>query len=419
MVSKALKWCLLFIAALSVLLPAVAYIGVIAALILAIKARKSRELIDVLRRDRPLAAITVAVFASAFFSRAKLLSLGAVALITVNLALFLLIVVDARSTGWERYYRLLNGLSIVVCLYGLYQLFSGSLNIDKSWVDVNTYGYLTRIYSTFSNPNIFAGYLGINLSFAVPRYKNVREDLLLTVNILLSSLCLQFTYSRGGFAGFLVSMLILFLLCRKRKVLIYTAAMTVLFIAVNTAGNVSRADISSVIRDSSSQYRVFIWKSAADMFLKRPILGNGVGTAWYYLSAGSDKLHGYVLHSHNIYLQVAAEMGIIGLLAAIYFILSNLLLSLRMLALCKNGEENRILQGFIACMAGIIVHGLVDAAVFLPRFSIIIMSYYGMYKAALEASGLELYGKSIPKLLGREGSYKYEGYEKENEACEA
>lgn len=424
MASTAIKWCLLLIITASVLFPAVAYIGVIAALMLAVKARKSRQLIGVIKKDSSILIVLISIAVSAVYSKAMLLSLGAVILIALNLTFLLILVVEARSTGWEKYYRLINLLSVLLSLYGLYQFLTGSLDMNKSWVDVNTYGILPRVYSTLSNPNIFAGYLMINLSFAVPRYKGFKNNPLLTVNIILSSLCILLTYSRGGFAGLFISMLAIFLLNRNKRVLIYLCAMAALFIAVNTTGGISRADISSIHMDSSSQYRILIWKSAVNMFLDRPVLGNGVGTAWYYLSSGSDKLYGYVLHSHNIFLQVAAEMGIVGLLSSVYFIVSNMLEGLRMLTLIEGTEEACILQGFIACMAGIVFHGLVDAVAFLPNLSIIIMIYYGVYKAALEKvqcsvekSDSGFYGQRVSELFGCEGSRKYKCYEKENEAC--
>lgn len=42
-------------------------------------------------------------------------------------------------------------------------------------------------------------------------------------------------------------------------------------------------------------------------------------------------------------------------------------------------EEVYIIQGFIACFAGIAVHGLIDAVVFVPAMSLIFMGYLALY----------------------------------------
>ena len=102
---------------------------------------------------------------------------------------------------------------------------------------------------------------------------SLREDVLLSMNIILSSICLLLTYSRGGFAAFGTAVLVLCLLKEKNKGLyIYLAAMAAAFFLLNSTGPNNRADLGSVYQDSSSLYRLEIWKAALNMFLNSPIL---------------------------------------------------------------------------------------------------------------------------------------------------
>ncbi|MHB1393313.1 MAG: O-antigen ligase family protein [Clostridia bacterium] len=377
---KALKWSLIIVVMLSVLFPVGAYFGVVAVFISAIQARKTRQILVEFSADTNILIMLFCILLSLIYSKDIYMSIGGAAMLCLNIGLYLVLMVELKDIETQKYYKLLNIACISACIFGIYQFASGNMNIERSWVDEKTYGTISRVYSTLLNPNIFAGYLAINLSFALARFRSLREDMLLTMNIILSSICLLLTYSRGGFAAFGAAMLVLCLLKERKKGLsLYLAAMAAAFFILNSAGPYNRADLGSVYQDSSSLYRLEIWKAALNMFLDSPIFGNGIGTTWYYLSSGSDKLYRYILHSHNIYLQVAAEMGIIGLCAFINLVGKMVWEGYRLLQEKALEEEAYIIQGFIACAASICIHGLIDAVIFVPALSLVFMGYFALY----------------------------------------
>lgn len=419
MIDKALKWSLLIAVLLSVLFPVGAYFSVVVVFILAIKARRSRQILAELSGDTAVLIMLFSVLLSIIYSRDKLMSIIGAVMICLNVGLYLVLAVELKNMKLQRYYYILNIACFLACTYGIYQFASGNLKIEKSWVDVQSFGVITRIYSTLFNPNIFAAYLSMNLSFGLARFRTFKEDILLSANIILASICLLLTYSRGGFAAFAAAMLALFLLKeRKKGIVIYFAVMAAAFFMMNSVGGAYRAGLEAVYMDSSSLYRLEIWKAAVRMFLNSPIFGNGIGTTWYYLSSGSDKLYKYILHSHNIYLQVAAEMGIVGVLAFINLVIRKVWEGYRLLKEKTMGEEAYIIQGFIACTAGIAVHGLIDAVIFVPGMSLIFMGYFALYsRVAAEHRGslsdsietlsaqrlrtvLSFNGKGVLKLFG-------------------
>ncbi len=419
---RALKCILIVVVSLTVIFPVGAYFGVLAVFIAAICARRSRQVLSELASDKALLLMVLAFLTACLYSRDKLMSVGALVLLCLNLGLYLVLVVQLKSGGFGDYHRALDIGCTLVCLYGIWQYASGNLVMPESWVDKNSYGNIARMYSTLLNPNILAAYLVMNLSLGISRLENTGKEKLLLINLLLASVCLLLTYSRGGFGAFFISMLALVLLCRRKKAIaLYTAAMTAAFILLNTGGAASRIALSAVYTDSSSLYRIEIWKAAFNMFLTDPILGNGPGTTWYYLSAGSDKLFSYILHCHNIYLQVAAEMGITGLVAFLYLMYRKVCDGLRLLGESITAEEKVVLQGFVACIAGAAAHGLIDAVVFVPALSLIFMSYAAVYGSVLSEYSplLSLKGEGIFQLFGSKGPGKQKYKEEEADTCEA
>lgn len=73
--------------------------------------------------------------------------------------------------------------------------------------------------------------------------------------------------------------------------------------------------------DDSNQFRLQVWKAGWRMFLDHPILGVGAGqfpTAYGTLYVGRQ--HVAWMNPHDVFLQVACELGIVGLAVFTYFL---------------------------------------------------------------------------------------------------
>lgn len=423
-----MKWSLIIILMLSVLLPAAAYVWVIAVFFAAVKARRTRQILAGLFQDKPVLVLCFCVLLSIIYSQDAFMSLGAAVLLGINLGLYLVLAAAVKEIELKELHRLLNIICIIACLIGLYQYASGNLNMYGSWVDTESFGDIVRIYSTLLNPNIFAAYLAMNLSFALAGFKGMREDPVLFLNICLASICLLLTYSRGGFAAFSAAMLVLLLLRKRRRgLVVYLAVMAAAFFVMNSTGPNSRAALTGIYQDSSSLYRLEIWKAAWDKFLESPIAGNGLGTTWYYLSGSSDKLFKNILHCHNIYLHIAYELGITGLCAFLYLAGRRVWEGFRLLKSNIKAEELYITQGFLACTAGILVHGLIDAVIFVPAMSLVYIGYTSLFRGVASkypgASLLPAFalfeGKGVFELPWSKNTCKDKYKEEESKACQA
>lgn len=363
-----------------------AYASVLIAFIIVIL-KKPGEVLSLLKKQKLIALLGAALLMSIVFSKALGNSILAGGILLLHLMAFIVLLTGTRLEDMEELIKLLNITAIFVCLYGLYQYYTGNLTIDKSWTDTKTFGSLIRIYSTLRNPNIFAGYLGLNICFAAAYWIRRKRDMLTSVNIVLSSICLILTYSRGGFMAFLTAMLVLVLLFRDWKAVLYLAIMSFLYYRYNTIGGLNRADLGLLDTDSSSLYRLEIWKASFGLFRKNIISGSGPGSVMEYLSYSTPKLKGFIAHSHNIYIHLLAETGIAGLTAFLLAVFVSYKKFIAFWRKYRDGKYAYIAAGFAASMSALLAYGLVDCVIFIPTRSIIFLIYLSLFPILLYNMG--------------------------------
>lgn len=342
-----------------------------------------KRIIAFVKEQKPIIFLSGSLILSTIFSRAISNSLIIDAALLLHLFAFIALVTGTRLEELEGLFKLLNTLAICLCIYGIYQYLTGDLAINKSWTDQKTFGSIVRIYSTMRNPNIFAGYLVFNLSYAVSYIIKKKSDIYTAINILLSSVCLILTYSRGGFIAFAAAMLVIMVLCREWKVAVYLIIMGILYYSYNMIGNLNRADLGLLNTDSSSLYRMEIWKSSFKLFLKNVGFGSGPGSVMKYLSFSSLKLKGFIAHSHNIPIHLLAETGLVGFASFMALIFTCIKGFIGFWTKYKNNAYSYIAVGFAASITALMVHGLVDCVIFIPTRSIVFLIYLSLFPILL------------------------------------
>jgi O-antigen ligase len=282
--------------------------------------------------------------------------------------------------------------SAVVSLYGVYQNILGTAS--TKWQDESMFGNMGgRVVSTFENPNVLAEYLIVTIPFAVA--------VLLTRRSWLSrggmfavcgsgAACLVFTMSRGAWLGFMIGMLLFFLIYSRKTmiaVLLGLFSIPVLpFILPESI--VKRFTSIGNLADSSTAYRVNIWRGSIDMI--RDFFWGGIGagktfTLVYpsYTLAGIESAP----HSHNLYLQITIELGIFGLLAflAVVFLLAQNSFSFFSV---KEKPGNAIEDSRFICAAGfagivaILAQGMTDYVWYNYRIFLIFWLVLGLTVAS-------------------------------------
>lgn len=222
--------------------------------------------------------------------------------------------------------------SVLVSLYGLYQNFFGTPS--TVWQDTAMFSEIKgRVVSTFANPNVLGEYLilifPIILALMITA-KHINERFALLLAASASCACLVFTWSRGAWLGFAVS-LVLFLCLSSKHFFTAGILMLPIFAAALFFGSgTSIVRRFTSLGDSSTSYRLGIWRGVLLMLADVFYFGIGIGE-----EAFADIYPFYALngietapHSHNLYLQITVEIGLFALIAfLILFLLSRSALS--------------------------------------------------------------------------------------------
>jgi len=186
-------------------------------------------------------------------------------------------------------------------------------------------GYRARWVGQYADPNRMAMTLGLvvplALGFVFRKAKPWPVRALSLVALALAVSAIMVSFSRGGFTGLLLA--VVFWVVRERRfdrlVVVGTAALGLVVLAPATLW--SRAgSVSSFRGDASAMSRVHAWTVASRISADRPLLGVGAGTfrvAWP-LYAPPEARRAY--EAHNVFLEILAELGWIGLFLFLAFV---------------------------------------------------------------------------------------------------
>lgn len=286
--------------------------------------------------------------------------------------LFLFLTTNLIDSKAKFYYLIVVLIisATIVGLYGVYQYKAG-VELKESWVDKELNPDIqTRVISTFDNPNVLAEYLilTIPITFALLWNANsIFKKLLFLLSAAIQGLCILLTFSRGGWLGIFLAMLIFAIFVDRRLFLLYIAG-GVGLIALSPKAIMTRISTIGNMEDSSISYRFPLWKATIDMIKDYWINGVGLGLNAFKAVYPRYMRQGIVaVHSHNIFLQMFVESGIFGIIGFIAFIFSSIRLNLITFAKGIDIKMKRISISVFASIAGIFLHGLVDNIFFSDR----------------------------------------------------
>lgn len=243
---------------------------------------------------------------------------------------FYVVCVQVLDTEKKWYAALVSFLLMagLVALYGVYQNFAG-ITSTASWVDAEMFTAIkTRVYSTFDNPNVLGEYLVLLLPIGLAvmaRGKTDGQKTVYAALILVMAACMVFTWSRGAWLGVFLACALFLLIMDKRWALCAVIGVLLLpFILSSGSPIVDRLLSIGNTKDTSTAYRVSIWRASIHMIRDFWLSGIGTGSEAFsmiypkYALAGAN----FALHSHNLFLQLWVELGICGITAFLALILA-------------------------------------------------------------------------------------------------
>lgn len=311
--------------------------------------------------------------------------------------------------------------------------------------------YLGRASGLYICPNHLAGYLEVVglLTLAAALWSRLRPWIKLLLGYC--ALCcfggLLMTGSRGGFLSSVAALSVLagLGLWRSRETSPETfkrgLIITVILIGLAVGGVTITVRSSRFLRDrgvhmvNPDDARIRLWPSAIKQFQISPWIGTGSGTYLYYGRLFRDpSIQMDPIHTHNDYLQLLAEYGVVAALGLLVFLAAHLRwgwLAFRHLSLrfgqstAEGGSNAACLNiGALAAFVAMAVHSVLDFNLHIPVNALLMAFVFGLLanpgrelsaagqnqarygprdwlpRLALPALGVVLLAWGLPKLPG-------------------
>jgi O-antigen ligase len=283
-----------------------------------------------------------------------------------------------RSSQFEDLAKVVTGYGAVVAALAVLQGIAP--NGKLLWIWSSAQG--GWIYGSYVNHNHYAGLMELLTPFpivlAVTRFSDGNRRLIVAGIAALMAGSIFLSGSRGGMLGFCVEIIILaVLLLRSRQgnwrnaLMLGGILLLVIGFLVWLGGNDLTQRLVSIHSEARSEItggmRVDIDRDGLRMFLKRPILGWGLGTfPIVYPEFRSFYTTFFVNQAHNDYLQLLIETGLAGFLIAAWFLV---VVFRHATGKLKNWTETSSGALTAACLlgcVGILVHSALDFNLQIP-----------------------------------------------------
>jgi O-antigen ligase len=275
---------------------------------------------------------------------------------------------------------------VVASAQGLLQQLTGSFHTFGAGPGGSSVG---RLQGSFGHPNAYGGYLAVLIplavAFATSRSFSARLRWFGRFALLLAIPALVLSYSRGAVGALVAGSIVWLALMQPRRAILAAVVVAVAGLAFAPAAFKDRFSSQETTADVG--LRSDIWGSAVDIYTEHPVLGvglNNFGEAYSSLpstlSTGAQRrlLHRAQIlvppHAQNLYLNIAAEEGIVGLITF-------LALAIASLATIYRGCRVRDPAGRAICTASgagimtLALHSLLDVTlpgpVGLPAFALL------------------------------------------------
>lgn len=359
----------------------------------------------ILRQKPPAASINLAILVFLFVCFVSILTSSNFKISsriffgkTLQDILFFFVLADTLSS--ER--KLRNFLyvlflsSAVLGTDGIYQYFT-----HKDFIRGRPTIFINRIYATFPSPNDFGCYLItvipflVTIFFAKFRFKAVR--FLLVGLFFLLFTCLILTVSRGAWYAFAVSILFL-------GVWVYPIGLLFLLICLfitvtqpffpalikERLSSLFLGFDASILSDEGSIERRIFWMTGWKMFMSRPWTGLGLGTFMSNFKNFVVETYQYgPSYAHNCYLQMLAELGIIGLLSFLSILILFFCNGIRIIRERAKSFSWYILLGSMAAVLGYSVQMAVETIFYSLDLGMLFWMLLGLGVAAMNSLKLE------------------------------
>ena len=302
---------------------------------------------------------------------------------------YFLIVNLMRTKEWiKRCLIALLASAFVVSVIGIVQYFYGVLG-NQSTMDLRYFSNIRgRATSVFSNPNILGFYLTaifpIALYFLVmaTTFRKRLANLLLCGTMVL---CVVLTWSRGAWLAMLITTMLFFLIHTRKtlRYLLLALATVPIWIFFLPETVIHRFTSIWSFADSSTSYRMYLWRGTWDAIREFFLGGAGYGVETYrevypaYAYAGMETAE----HSHNLFLQILFSMGIFALLFFLFIVFLFVQRNLENIKLTADRTVRGMILASMCSGLALLIMGCFDYVWYHNRIFFLFWSFFGLSSA--------------------------------------
>ena len=341
------------------------------------------------------------------------------------LLIFFLVINNIENE--EEFYSFIKIFYIIAFIISIYTIIQ-YYGLDPYFKDIGD-----GLTSTIGQKNLISNYLAlifpiVLIFFLLEPTKTNKIFLLLLLSILYTTLII--CQSRGIwisasitslFAIFIINKYKLLEIFKKNKKWITYLLLIFMIITLvySTENPLNKSLITSPqralstfdVRDPSINTRLLIWRNTYQMIKDNPLLGSGIGTfKMNYLDYQAEYLKNnpyYIKYwtfprdAHNEYLQMGAELGVIGLgiFLSIFFVF--FLMVLKCFNQEKDNRKKIIIFGLLLSVICFLIHSLFTFPLHIPPLGSALFLILGLTIIYLKGFNLKKYKeeKSITKLV--------------------
>jgi O-antigen ligase len=235
------------------------------------------------------------------------------------------------------------------------------------------------IFGPYVNHNHWAGLMEMLAPFpavsALLGSQQLARRILLGFMALLMAATIVLCGSRGGTIALTVQMLLLcgFLAAHRRPRSAFAFLSIVVFFVIASLTWLGSSTLENRMfraddwLQSQQRIRLTIFKDTLSMVRDKPILGFGAGSFGYvYAPYRSFSSNLWFDHAHNDYLELAVELGLVGLAAGFWFLARLYWPTVRDLLPRRSRAPNTARIAALLACSGIVVHSFSDFNLHIP-----------------------------------------------------
>jgi len=237
---------------------------------------------------------------------------------------------------------------------------------------------LIRPTASFPNPNVFGVYMSaltpLIIGLTLFYFKGKKKIVMVLISVLAIA-GLGLTLSRGSGLALYLSTLFL-CVAKRKKILTFTLIAVLIVFPFVMPKNIKQwakdANYNPLVF-MCNQDRISIYRNTINMIKQHPFIGVGVNTfsknyGKYKLESAEKYAHTPdTIYAHNNYLQMAGEIGLLGLLAFLWFLVQVFRRGFKTYQTIKEEYLKIVVLSLIACFIAFLINGLTETSLYYSR----------------------------------------------------